>query len=389
VTQRVLVVHQSAELYGSDRSLLDLMVGTDRNDTEFVVCLPEDGPLRVELENAGIEVHIAGVIKISRKQFSAAGLAGLPAEIIGALRGISRIVAGRKIDVVYSNTVAVFAGAFWAKFHRKPHIWHIREIVKKPALVSTIFRFAVKNLSTKVICNSHETAQWISAGKIEPAFHHVVWNGVDTPETAMVRIDALRQGSSEPDASALPNILMVGRVNAWKGQDLLLDALEILNAAGEPKFSVTFVGGPPPGQPEWMTRLRERINASPLRECTHIVEFTKEIGSYYAKADLAVVPSKEPEPFGRVAIEAMAASLPVVAANHGGLREIVAHDATGLLVSPNSPSALADALNKLLLSTELRRRMGMAGQQRQTDMFSLTAYRRGVMAVFDSVKMHK
>ncbi|MCZ4313845.1 glycosyltransferase family 4 protein [Comamonadaceae bacterium G21597-S1] len=388
MTQRVLVVHQSAELYGSDRSLLDLMVGTDRHDTEFVVCLPNDGPLRAELENGGVEVHITGVIKISRKQFSILGLAGLPLELISALRGISRVVSGRNIDVVYSNTVAVFAGALWAKLHGKPHIWHIREIIRKPPLVSRLFQAAVKHLSTKVICNSHETAEWISAGNPVPTFHQVVWNGVDSPGNVGNQDKETQADASGPEVVATPNILMVGRVNAWKGQDLLLDALEAVFAAGESKFSVTFVGGPPPGQPEWMTQLRERIDASPLRGCAHIVEFTREIGDYYAKADLAVVPSKEPEPFGRVAIEAMAAGLPVVAAAHGGLREIVAHESTGLLVAPNSPTALAEALSKLLRSPELRRRMGMAGRQRQIDMFSLTAYRRGVVAVFDSVTVH-
>jgi glycosyltransferase involved in cell wall biosynthesis len=385
VKKRVLVIHQSAELYGSDRSLLDLMAGADLRATEFVVCLPEDGPLRAELEKANIETHITGVIKISRKQFTAAGLASLPWEIAKALRGISSVVAGRTIDAVYSNTVAVFAGALWAKTHGKPHIWHIREIIKKPALVSSIFKFAVNRLSNGVICNSHETAKWISGDKLDPGFHHVVWNGVDA---------SVRTGKSDGASSSIaintqmavpPNILMVGRVNAWKGQDLLMDALDILMGAGEEPFTVTFVGGPPPGQPEWMTRLRARIEASPLREVTTIVEFTNDISDYYARADLAVVPSREPEPFGRVAIEAMAASLPVVAAAHGGLKEIVDHKKTGLLVAPNDPRALADGLGRLLRSADLRRQMGTAGRQRQLDLFSLTAYRRGVMTILDSV----
>jgi glycosyltransferase involved in cell wall biosynthesis len=360
------------------------MAGAAMRDIEFVVCLPENGPLRAELEKVNIETHITGVIKISRKQFTAVGLASLPWEIVTALRGISRVVAGRTIDAVYSNTVAVFAGALWAKTHGKPHIWQIREIIKKPALASGIFKFAVNRLSNGVICNSHETARWIGGNKLDPGFHHVVWNGVD----ASVRTgeaDGLSSSVAIRSQMAVPlNILMVGRVNAWKGQDLLMDALDLLILEGEGPFTVTFVGGPPPGQPEWMTQLRERIEVSPLREVTTIVEFTSDISDYYARADLAVVPSREPEPFGRVAIEAMAASLPVVAAAHGGLNEIVDHKKTGFLVTPNDPRALADGLRSLLRSTDLRRQMGIAGRQRQLNMFSLTAYRRGVMEILDS-----
>lgn len=69
---------------------------------------------------------------------------------------------------------------------------------------------------------------------------------------------------------------------------------------------------------------------------------------------MAVVPSTEPEPFGMVAIEAMLASKPVVAANHSGLTEIVIHNETGFLVELNNIIALKEALEKLINNPELR-----------------------------------
>jgi glycosyltransferase involved in cell wall biosynthesis len=87
--------------------------------------------------------------------------------------------------------------------------------------------------------------------------------------------------------------------------------------------------------------------------------------------DIAVVPSTEPEPFGMVAIEAMACALPVVAAAHGGLLDIVQHDITGLQFEPCNAQALADALLRLATDPQLRQRLGQAGARRQATLFSL------------------
>src|SRR3989339_291350 len=87
--------------------------------------------------------------------------------------------------------------------------------------------------------------------------------------------------------------------------------------------------------------------------------------------DLAVVPSTEPESFGMVAIEAMAAGRPVIAAAHGGILDIVEPGITGLLVKPKDEGALADAMERLLGDTELCVKMGQAGQARQAQLFSL------------------
>jgi len=89
---------------------------------------------------------------------------------------------------------------------------------------------------------------------------------------------------------------------------------------------------------------------------------------------VAVVPSTEPEPFGMVAIETMLASKPVVAANHGGLTEIVIHNETGFLVELNNIIALKEALEKLINNLELRISFGKNGLQRAKENFSIQNY---------------
>jgi glycosyltransferase involved in cell wall biosynthesis len=76
------------------------------------------------------------------------------------------------------------------------------------------------------------------------------------------------------------------------------------------------------------------------------------------------VPSVWPEPFGQVAIEAMACGKPVVASAVGGLADVVVHEETGLLVPPGDVAALRAALGRLIADPALRERMGAAGRER-------------------------
>ncbi len=378
---RILVIHQSAELYGSDRSLLELFAGLDRNRFSLVVCLPEHGPLEDALRAQGLEVHVMPLIKVSRSLFSPRGLFRLPGDVVRALRALGRVVQGRRIDLVYTNTLAVLAGAFWARLRGVPHVWHVREIILEPRAVSRFFQIMARSFSKRLICNSEQTRLWIAAGRPDQAV--TVWNGVAVLDegvpTAASRIEARRRLNLPLD---LPLILMVGRINAWKGQDLLMEAVDTLDPSGGLPFQMVFVGSAPPGRPEFTEHLNRRIAASPHAARIQLRPFTEAITDYYRAADILVVPSREPEPFGRVAIEGMACALPVVAARHGGLVEIVDNGTTGFLFPPNDATALAEALRMLLQDAALRQRLGEEGRARQKALFSLETYRDGVVSVF-------
>jgi glycosyltransferase involved in cell wall biosynthesis len=89
-----------------------------------------------------------------------------------------------------------------------------------------------------------------------------------------------------------------------------------------------------------------------------------QVTASFTAAAVAVVPSRWAEPFGLVAVEAMAAATPVVASDVGGLADIVVPGVTGLRVPPGDPVALAGALDGLLADPGLRIRMGRAGRAR-------------------------
>ena len=89
----------------------------------------------------------------------------------------------------------------------------------------------------------------------------------------------------------------------------------------------------------------------------------------YAEADICVVPSIWEEPFGLVALEAMAAAKPVCASRVGGLQTIVVHEKTGLLFDRGDPAGLAVCLSTLLDDAGLRRAMGVAGRRRAEESY--------------------
>ena len=104
----------------------------------------------------------------------------------------------------------------------------------------------------------------------------------------------------------------------------------------------------------------------------------------WARASIGVVPSAWEEPLGQVAVEAMLAGRPVVASDVGGLKDIVDHAATGLLVPPRDPAALAEALDELLDDPERQARMGRIGRDRART-FEVGSVAPRIIELFDRV----
>ncbi|MBI3350818.1 MAG: glycosyltransferase family 4 protein [Burkholderiales bacterium] len=381
--QRLLVVHSSAELYGSDRSLLDF-VSLQQGGFDITVLVPEDGPLCALLRAAGARVSIGEVCKVQRHMLGPRGLVRTLAATWRAVRDIRRLAGDRPFDLVYTNTVAVFAGAVYALLSRRPHVWHIREILAGSPTLSRAFRAIVSALSRVIICNSNQTLAWIALPRSRERCR-VVWNGVAVAAPAGRREGERRQRGWADDTVVFA---LAGRLNAWKGQPLALEAFERVHAALGERVALWLVGSPFAGQEHFEQALNAQIAASPAGSAARLDAFRPDVEAVWEAADVVLVPSTEPEPFGRVAIEAMAFGRPVIAAAHGGLLDIVADGDSGLLVAPRDAGALAGAMQRLATDAGLRARLGEKARTRQQQVFSVDAYVQGVTSAlqhaFDS-----
>jgi len=368
-------VHSSADLYGSDRSLLDLITESAK-DILFTVALPETGLLMERLGQAGVHVVVAEVGKIDRRFSSWRGAVSMPRTLVGTIRSLEdlRVTAG-PFDIVYSNTAAVFGGALAARRWKVPHVWHIREILDTSRWVTLAYRTMVRRLADRVICNSEQTRQWIGGTHAAAVSYDVVWNGCDAPSGTLDR-RAARERFSFLQHEVV--VVLAGRINAWKGHHLVIDAFLKLPTSVRRNVRIVFAGSAYRGQEHFEEALRARIDTVEQSAQISVVGFQNDLNELWRAADFAVVPSTRPEPFGRVAIEAMACGLPVVAAAHGGLTEIVQHARTGLLFKPGDADSLAEALGALIADPSLRASMGSRARERHRACFTRTRYAAAV-----------
>lgn len=376
--KNILFIHQSAELYGSDKVLLLLVTEFKKKGHYPIVVLPGKGPLLDALEERGIQVIVTPVIKLSRKMFTLKNLSALPFQAAASIRSIDSQLRHLKIDLVYSNTLAVLLGLIYARRKKIKHIWHVHEIIEKPRIVRKIFNYLLKlNTNKALVYNSFATRSFWEG---EPARGqaYVVWNGLghESTDISDSTINNIRSGMFRARKDDIV-IALVGRINRLKGQQLLLEAFKGLLFTHR-HIKLVYVGSAPENQEIYLTQLKEKIIQYHLDDQVTIIPFQNKISEIWASIDIGVVPSSEPESFGLVALEAMLAKKPVIASNHGGITEIIVPCTTGLLFTPNSVPELQQDLDELIRDKEKRALMGEKGYERAITEFTLERYVDGI-----------
>ena len=168
-------------------------------------------------------------------------------------------------------------------------------------------------------------------------------------------------------------VMYAGRFDERKGIETLVRAVASDRVKRHENLKLMIVGGSTPGEKDGIERERIGDLVKELK-IEDITEFTGRVGhedlaAYYAAADLCVVPSHY-EPFGLVAIEAMASRTPVVASEVGGLKFSVADGETGLLAPPQNEMAFAEAIDSILSDAQWREELGNNARERVEAKFS-------------------
>lgn len=154
-----------------------------------------------------------------------------------------------------------------------------------------------------------------------------------------------------------PIILLIGRLTRWKGQRLMIDALEKIK---DMDYFCVFVGDDQ-GRDYYTKELKEAIAAKGLEGRFAFIRHVTDVPAMMAVSDVVVSASTDPEAFGRIAAEGEAMGRVVVASNIGGSLENIVDGVTGKLFESGNPQALTDALKWALgLSTEEREKIGAA-----------------------------
>lgn len=214
---------------------------------------------------------------------------------------------------------------------------------------SFLYRWLYKQLDCIVFDSQLALDEFLSTNP--PIDHNklqVIFNAIIIPEG--LKAKDLRTEFGIADDETI--ILCHGRLDPEKGQHVLIEAAALLK--GE-KFRLVLVGG---GKEEYTNSLKSLIQKLQLEQTVIFAGFVDSVMAYVAGCDIGVLPSIVAEGCSLAAQEHMSFGHPIVATNNGGQREYIVDGKNGLLVPPDNPEALADALRKLLHDKQLCKTLG-------------------------------
>lgn len=380
----ILYLHAGSEMYGADKVLLELVSGLDKKRFHPIIILPSEGVLAVALRQRNIEVHIVSYPILRRKYFNLQGILKYTSGYFKATNQIYKIVKNRKINLLHVNTVAVLEGIALKRKLRVPLIWHVHEIITTPKIIYKVTSMLLGRYADQIIAVSNAVAQHlINSGRINKAKIKVIYNGVDNKVfNPDVKIDYLFDEFKVPKESI--RVGMIGRVNAWKGQmDFLKASAPLLEKY--PKLYLFLIGGVFKGEEQRMVDLKQFVAGLPHHERIVISEFRQDTPNLHNFFDVFILPSTRPDPLPTVVLESMATRKPVLGYRHGGITEMVKENYNGLVVFPNRPKLLGQALEKMLEDEKSRNTMGSNSLNRQVKYFSLSAYISNFSKLYNNI----
>src|SRR5229473_6305409 len=154
---RVLYVHNSADIYGASRSLGRLLRALDRNRLEPLVGLPEEGPLRSQIEDLGIRVSLDPTLAIASRY--TAWIPLICHRFPKSVWRLYRLIRTERIDIVHTNAGVIFSSALAAKIARVAHVWHARESFEEfKGPLWSIYSAYMRAASDKIVAVSNAAA---------------------------------------------------------------------------------------------------------------------------------------------------------------------------------------------------------------------------------------
>jgi len=369
--KNILCVHQGYELYGSDRSFV-LSVSTLKDLYPYAnidVMIPKDGSIKQLIEPVCNTLIINKKLAILRKKELKKNPVGL---IYKILKGIfSALNTSAKYDLVYINTIVVLDYILAARFMRCKTVLHIREI--PTGLQKTLFSRIISFSKMNLIFNSSNTLHAFNISDAIPKT--VILNGVK----------GFTDITSKKNIGSPINILLIGRLTLLKGQIFFLEALHKLLNQERYNVNVRIVGEVFEDQVEYKYNLHNFVKNNNLNHIVEFKTFTQNPKNEYKWSDIVIIPSVQPESFGRVAIEAMSSNRCVVASNLGGLTEIIENNVNGILFEANNIDSLVNSLKTILDKPELIKTYSNVGYNTFLSKFSEDIYQKKFKSIVSQI----
>jgi len=370
VGTRILYVHGIEAIGGAERDLIALLKTLDRHKWEPHVVCPGTGPFRDQLDAIAVPVHALSLPpwRKSRALFQRRS----------TVRRLEALVNQLAPAMIHVNDIwwvpHTLRAAGSRTSHPVPIVAHVRQEIE----LEKVRRYELDRAEA-VIAISRLIEQSLIAGGVSARNVRTLYSGIDLSERHPTHDDqAIRQMIGLPSGAVL--LGTVANLFSRKGYEVMLRAFPAIVHA-VPTAHYVIVGS---DDSDYANRLKSLAQELKIGDRIHIVGFQDPVQPFLASLDLYVHPALM-EGFGIAVVEAMAMGKAVVATTTGGLPEVVAQGATGLLVPPGDAESLAVAVVSLLEDRDQRERMGRNGKARVQERFSLDASVRQVEQLYGEV----
>ncbi len=349
--QRILFVHDAAQLGDTERTLLDIAVAQRHRGA---VALFHDGPFAAALVTHNIAVlpiEVGRAVRYALKTGHGAALCA--ARVAFSLRGIAR-----SYGVLYSNSPAAFLASVAAAFlARRPLVWHLRELLEAPRFTALHVRVLVGCANTRavrVVASSHAVADRFVAAGGKRTLVHVIHDGVDT--TPFDSIDAAARSDVRRLLDVSDLAFVVGCFGAQSGAErrMLEEALEQLSDV----HAFAFDGD---------------------------VKNQADLPRLIAACDVVVQSGESFATSARMMMKVLLSRRPLITVNGPGMSELVEHGVTGIVVAPGDSAALAAAITQLRDEPVRGDELAFAGAADARRRFSSETMSANISRVVDEV----
>ena len=342
---------------GAPRSLYGILKNLDRRKVTPHFASIHDDDFSQAIQKLGVPfLHIS-----QKNSFTP------PFFALGSVNVITKYIRDKRIDLIHNNQCddALYS---WlpAKLTNTPIIIHHRD----PSFYKR-HRFLMNTVDANIAISNWQNEKNLHRKGV------VIHNGIDLNKfKASDSID-------KNDSSKSLIVGLLGRIVFIKGQDVFIKAASLVLKKYENVQFLIIGDDQDSSSQEYIQQIKSLVKELGIEDSVSFTGYIADGLSMIPSIDISVIPSRK-EPFGRVIIESMACKKPVIATNVWGALDIVTPE-TGLLVPPDDPEALADAILTLINSPELRWKMGEAGYRRVKENFTIDQMMKKIYQLYDAI----
>lgn len=379
---KILFVIHDNKKGGASISFLEMVSQVRKQHEVFVITPHKTGFLPEQLDQMGIRHRAAHYYawlvwrpenRIFRAAFRFIYYVANKVNVLEAGR-IAYLLSKEKFDLIHTNSSVVNFGGWLSEKMHIPHVWHVREMREginlMPVMNEKKMGVFIKEHSDCIVAISkavgEKVREWTEAENIR-----VIYNGVS--EEYDVKKD------SYPQSGSIINFLISGNICKEKGQEDVVRAAKELCKQSIYNFHVYIAGN---GNKEVLEQMIEKMD---LQEYVTILGGVKDMRELRSRMNVEIMASKL-EGFGRVTIEAMRASNPVIGTNAGGTAELITEGRNGLLYPYGEFTLLSEKMKEMIQSPELIARMGNQAYQDTHGKFTPEENAASILAIYRELK---